>query len=153
MNDKSHYSFWLGHLSYMKYSRYLIACVTTVSVLLLPYIVWAQSIISNEVRSNSGTCYSDGTCTLDHVGVLIVSIATLIISLSGVLAFAAFVYGGFRWLLSAGSPDGVTKGKEAMKGAVIGLAIVFFSYTIVYFVAQTMGISNIDLFRWGGFRS
>lgn len=137
----------------MKYPDYTKKIVMSFFLWCLPVIVSAQSIISSEVRSNSGTCYTDGTCTLDHVGILIVSIATLIISLSGVLAFAAFVYGGFRWLLSAGSPDGVTKGKEAMKGAVIGLAIVFFSYTIVYFVAQTMGISNIDLFRWGGFRS
>src|SRR3989338_3590357 len=52
----------------------------------------------------------------------------------GSVALLMFIYGGFLWLTSAGSPDKITKGKNVIVWAVIGLVVIFLSYTMVDFV-------------------
>ena len=62
-----------------------------------------------------------------------------ILGITGSLALAMFVYGGFSWMTSAGNPAGVKKGKETMTYAAMGLAIIFSSYTLVKFVLKVVG--------------
>jgi hypothetical protein len=52
----------------------------------------------------------------------------------GSIALGIMVYGGFLWMTSAGSTKRVEAGKNAMIWAVIGLVVIFFSYTAVNFV-------------------
>ena len=64
----------------------------------------------------------------------------LILSIVGSLALLAFVAGGMMWMLSAGNPEWVTRGKQTIIGAVVGLAIVFASYMIIQLVYSSLGI-------------
>jgi len=52
----------------------------------------------------------------------------------GSLALLMFIYGGFVWLTSAGSSDKVTKGKNILVWATIGLVVIFMSYGATKFV-------------------
>lgn len=52
----------------------------------------------------------------------------------GSLALLMFIYGGFVWLTSAGSADKVTKGKNILVWATIGLVVIFTSYGATKFV-------------------
>lgn len=63
--------------------------------------------------------------------VIIGRLIRAILGLSGTAALVVFVYGGFLWLTSAGDPKKVEKGKEAIKWAVLGIAFIFISYTLV----------------------
>jgi hypothetical protein len=75
---------------------------------------------------------------------LAITVAKIIWAVSGSLALGAFVYGGFMMLISGGNPQRVTKGKEIITGAVIGLAIVFGSYAIIYFIInRVLGITEV----------
>lgn len=76
--------------------------------------------------------------------------AEMILGIVGSLALLAFVVGGFMFVFSAGDKEWVSKGMASMKGAVIGLLIVFLSYTIIYFVFKSLGITG-DIFTTGKF--
>lgn len=52
------------------------------------------------------------------------------LGLSGSLALAMFVYGGFLYLTAAGS-ERVKDAKKTLTNAVIGLAIIFGSFIVV----------------------
>lgn len=56
----------------------------------------------------------------------------------GSLALLMFIFGGFTWMTSAGSPEKVTKGKSIMVWAAIGLAVIFSSYALVKFVITNL---------------
>ncbi len=71
---------------------------------------------------------------------LIGNIIKTILTIVGALALAMFVYGGFTWLTSAGSPEKVKKGKDILIWAVIGLIVIFTSYTAVDFVLTALGV-------------
>lgn len=57
-----------------------------------------------------------------------------VLGLVGSLALAMFIYGGFTWMLAAGNPSSVEKGKQILIWATIGLIVIFSSYALVQFV-------------------
>ncbi|MFH1404786.1 MAG: pilin [Patescibacteria group bacterium] len=67
----------------------------------------------------------------DDVRVVVGRVIQAIIGLSGVLAFAMFIWGGFMWLISAGNPERVKQGKDTLIWALIGLVVIFTAYTLV----------------------
>ena len=53
------------------------------------------------------------------------------LAISGVLAFAAIVYGGVKYTFAAGNPSGQSEGKEWVKGALLGLLLLAGAYLIL----------------------
>lgn len=72
---------------------------------------------------------------------LIGNIIKTILTVVGALALGMFVYGGFTWLTSGGSSERIKKGKDILVWAVIGLVVIFASYTAVDFVLTAFGVS------------
>ncbi len=86
-----------------------------------------------ETDSDASTCACKdyGKCSLEQVLQMFINVSYLVLALSGSAALLAFVYGGFEWILSAGYPERVERGKKAITGAAVGLVIVFGAYTFV----------------------
>ena len=53
------------------------------------------------------------------------------IMIAGLIAFGAIVYGGFQYLISAGSPVKMTAAREQITGGILGLIILLSSYLIL----------------------
>ena len=70
---------------------------------------------------------------------LIGTIISAILGIVGSLALIMFIYGGIVWMTAAGNEQSVTKGKNILTWATLGLVVIFFSYAIVTFVIQTIG--------------
>lgn len=69
---------------------------------------------------------------------LVSNIIKAFVGIVGAVALLIFVYGGFLWLTSAGEASKIQAGKDAMKWAVVGLAVVFSSYALVSFVLSAL---------------
>ena len=67
----------------------------------------------------------------------------------GSLTLLVFVYGGFLWLISAGSDERVKKGSQTMLWAVIGIFIIFASYGILTLVFNAIGAKKNADEPWG----
>lgn len=88
-------------------------------------------------------CAFSGQCrnTNDIVDIFIRQ-GKAIFGLIGMVALAAFVYGGFLMVFSFGSSDKVQQGKDVMVAAVVGIIIVFSAYLIVNFILGALGVSS-----------
>ncbi len=62
---------------------------------------------------------------------------------AGVLAFGAVVFGGVKYLASAGNPSAQSEGKEWIKGALIGLALLAAAYIILDIVNPAIVNLNV----------
>jgi hypothetical protein len=60
--------------------------------------------------------------------------------LVGYAAVGFIIYGGFKYLTSAGSADRVTAGRKIIQNAIIGLVISFFSVAIVNLIASNIKV-------------
>jgi hypothetical protein len=108
--------------------------------------VSAESLLDSSKYSSG--CIDSGSCQLDDFTKIAVNVAMIILGIVGSLALLAFVAGGLMMMLSAGNPEWVTRGKQTLIGAVIGLAIVFTSYAIIQLVFTALGIDAAANGAW-----
>lgn len=69
---------------------------------------------------------------------IVAGIIEKVLGLIGVLALVMFIYGGLMWMTSGGKEEQIRKGKDILVWAVAGLALVFFSYSILNFVLKVL---------------
>lgn len=115
------------------------------TILLLPTIIFAQTSSGNTQSQNTQSDNKSNNyvtlinpLTSDDPAVIIGNIIKGILGLTGVIALAAFVAGGVIWMTSGGNPDRVKKGRDILVWAVIGLFIVFSSYSILRYVFDVL---------------
>ncbi|HOZ53132.1 MAG TPA: pilin [bacterium] len=77
-----------------------------------------------------------GTASIPEIIGRVISAALGIV---GSLALIMFIYGGITWMTAAGNEQNVTKGKNIIIWATLGLVVIFSSYAIVRFVLQAIG--------------
>lgn len=108
----------------------------------------AQTIVPGAPQTpgaQGDPAYETGIYTLNDFLRIAVNIWTILMGVVGSLALAAFVYGGFVWILSAGSQERIAKGRMILTNAVIGLIIVFTSWMIVNFVFSALCDDNSNI--------
>ena len=66
---------------------------------------------------------------------IVLNIIEIMLHLVGYVTIFFIIYGGFKYMTSAGAPDGMTKAKTTILNAVIGLVLSIMSIAIVNVVA------------------
>ncbi len=84
-------------------------------------------------------CTKTGNCTIADIVQTGVNFASFVMGLSAALFFAVFIYGGAMYLLSFGDEKRVKTGREAIKGAAIGIIFVLGAWTIVQLLVKGLG--------------
>jgi hypothetical protein len=97
--------------------------IMSISMLAIPLISFAA--LTNPL----------GTTNINSV---IARIITALLGITGSVALLMFVWGGFQWLVSAGKPEKIQKGKDTLIWAAIGLAVIFGAYTLVNVVVSAL---------------
>lgn len=72
----------------------------------------------------------------------------ILLAAGTILAFSFFVYGGFVFFTSFGSPSKMNRAKEMMTSALLGLFILFASYAILSTIDPALTIFNLRIFRF-----
>ena len=68
-------------------------------------------------------------------------VATVISTFLGLLAvifIILMIIAGYSWMTAAGNEDKVSKAKDTIKRAIIGLIIIIAAYSITYFVFRNL---------------
>ena len=63
------------------------------------------------------------------------------IGIAGGIAFLLIVFGGFQIITSAGNPEKLNEGKEAVSSAIAGLLMIIFSI----FLLKIIGVNILGL--------
>lgn len=111
--------------------RLCIKSFISLLVISAPAVAMAQNELYNPLGKDA------------DVTTVIGRLITSILGITGSIALLMFVYGGFLWLISAGNPDMVKKGKEVMKWAVLGLVVIVLAYTIVRAIVTALESGTI----------
>lgn len=81
----------------------------------------------NQVQDSSGI-------STPSVGTTIAYLISGALSLLAIIFLILIVIAGYRWMTAGGSQEIITKAKQSMKEAIIGLVIVLAAFAIVTFV-------------------
>ncbi len=106
----------------------------TVLLLILPTSSFAQLEKLKEVGEKAYGVEpgAEPKSIAEIVGGIISAFLTLL----GVIAVILILYGGYLWMTARGKEERVTKAKDTLEAAVIGLIIILTAYTISYFVIK-----------------
>ncbi len=134
----------------------LFSCLFVVIFLTLPQLTLAQTPSIIEEQPNNIDCSKSSNINNPACGGyqpndlvnIIIRTSEIILGITGSLSLLAFVYGGFMFLISAGSSEKIEQARKIILGAVIGMFIVFGSYLIIQFVLQTLGVEQQRLQNW-----
>jgi len=61
-----------------------------------------------------------------------------VLAFVGIIFFVLIIYGGFMWMTAGGDEQKVTKAKDLITQAVIGLIIVLAAYAITAFIGTVL---------------
>lgn len=65
---------------------------------------------------------------------IVSAVISSVLSLMGVIFLILMLYAGFNWMTARGEEEKVTKAKDTLTRAIVGLIIVLAAYAISYFV-------------------
>ena len=93
---------------------------------------------------------TENPCCVRDLFVLLHNVVDFgITKLAPIFVVMMLVIGGFHILTSAGNPGRVTKGKDLIKWALIGYAIVLLSWIIINTIFSLIGLANwTGLNKW-----
>lgn len=95
-------------------------------------------IIPPDCRGTSGQTQTVQECNLEDAFQFVVNISTVIVALTGSAALLMFAYGGVMFILAAGQAERISKAKEILKAAVIGLIIILLSWVMVNMIISAL---------------
>ncbi len=94
---------------------------------------------SSTKNKNSSSVQLSNPLGTTSVQTLIGRVIDAILGIVGSLALLMFIYGGFTWMTASGNEQSVTKGKNILMWAAVGLAVIFLSYALVKFIIKAIG--------------
>jgi len=71
----------------------------------------------------------------EMIATILLNVTEIILQAVGYVSVAFIIVGGFKYITSAGSPDGMTKSRKTIINAVVGLIISIFSVAIVNLIS------------------
>ena len=72
------------------------------------------------------------------------TLLNVMLGIAGVASFVFLLWGGLQWILAGGDKEGTEKARKKITAALIGLAIVFSAYALL-FILRTL--FNVDLIQ------
>ena len=83
------------------------------------------------------------TSAASSPGAFVANFYTFALSLGGILAFGAIVYGGFKYAISAGNPSKQSDAKSWITDALWGLLLLFSAYLVLHTINPNLVNLNL----------
>ena len=117
-------------------------------VLMAPGLVFGTSSTDPTIKENASpidrlnsaaASYGPYTKTADETTLattlgLVISVA---LSILGVIFIFIIILAGYQWITAQGNEQGVTKAKDSMTRAIIGLIVIISAYAVWVFIKNT----------------
>ena len=90
-----------------------------------------------KVAGNDGAGYE--TSAENTVERMISKVITTALTFVGVVFLILAIYAGYNWMTAQGDEEKVTKAKDTLTAAIIGLVIVIAAYAISWYIINAIG--------------
>ena len=84
--------------------------------------------------------YGQEFAELDELNAVVQGVLGTVATIGGFLAFAALIYGGFRYIVAQGDPKQISAARSTITWALIGLSLIIVAWLFLFFFEQLTGI-------------
>ncbi|MBI4407325.1 MAG: hypothetical protein HY565_02380 [Candidatus Kerfeldbacteria bacterium] len=124
--------------------RHVLSLLSSAVTLTLPLVTLAdytpQAVVfdpNSNVERNSGL----GNATPGDVAAGVIN---WVLGLLSLIAISLVIYAGFLWLTARGNEEQVTKAKNILEGAIIGVLIILASYGATQYVFENLVNATVN---------
>ena len=103
---------------------------------LLTFPAWFRGLTDNQCDIKRPDTSKAGLSKF--VWTIALNIIEILLQLIGYMSAGFIIFGGFKYIISTGSSDAVSKARQIIYNAVIGLVISIFSVAVVNLVAGAL---------------
>lgn len=100
-----------------------------------------QTNVEAQADRSAGSGYE--TNKVSNIYGLVQTVINAFLSLIGVLFLIYMLYAGYNWMTAQGDEEKVTKAKDTIQRAVIGVIIVVAAYAISVFVIDRLEVGTL----------
>lgn len=104
---------------------------------LLTLPTWYNGLVENETTCAIKAPVGENGLR-DFIWTIALNITEMILQIVGFIAVGFIIFGGYKYMISAGSPDGMVKARKTIMNAVVGLLISIFSVALVNVVSGAL---------------
>lgn len=118
------------------------------SLVSIAFLTSATTAFAQNVNVNAcpGGNFSPICLGAGSIGTLLANGINLLFVAAAILALGFLIFGGIKWLTSQGEKEGISKARETIVAAIVGLVIIFLSYIIVNFLLNLfVGVNLFNL--------
>lgn len=115
-------------------AKKIITNLIALSFVFMPAIVLADTFGSGLLDASVA-----GVGLEKSVETSVANIISAVLTIVGTIFLILTVYAGVLWMTAAGNEERITKAKQILVAAAIGLFVVMSAYTITYFVTKKVG--------------
>jgi hypothetical protein len=72
---------------------------------------------------------------------------SILLGLAGVLSFFYLLWGGIQWIMAGGDKEGTEKARKKITASLVGLAIVFSAYALLFILQTMFGVKILEGFK------
>ncbi len=116
----------------------LLFVITIILFFSIALNVWAFGISDTGLNITSSEAYGGAPPVQGSLSAVIGKVVGVALSFIGILFLLLMIYGGFTWMIARGNESDVTKAKEIIIAAIIGLIIVLAAYGITSYVGDIL---------------
>jgi hypothetical protein len=73
------------------------------------------------------------------------TVINVLLGVAGVASFIVLLWGGLQWILAGGDKEGTEKARKKITAALIGLAVVFSAYVLIYIVRALFNVNLVEV--------
>ncbi len=134
-------------MSFLKLKKILFATIGIV-IINFAFVLTTQAQVPDEENTNYGLdasaqkipAFTEQVTSYNSnfLNTQVGSIIGLVLSFIGVIFLVLMIYAGISWMTAAGNQEKVTKAKDLIINAIIGLIIVLAAYAITSFIGNQL---------------
>ncbi|MDD4271235.1 MAG: pilin [Patescibacteria group bacterium] len=128
---------------FKKYFK-IILLVWLVAFIMLPHLVSADNAALGKLQDVSMTEGGYQDASGDKLFTIINTVISGALSILGVVFLILMVYAGYNWMMARGEEEKVTKAKETITRAIVGIIIVVAAYAISIFVMDKLAAGTLN---------
>lgn len=138
----------------LKIIKQISILILLVLILIFPYFVFGEDSKGPTMKSGleklGGASGYSTNVTETTVSAIAGTAVSVFLSILGIIFVVLMLYGGYLWMTAAGKEEQVTKAKELIQAAIIGLIIIVAAYAISFFIFNRLTRQTLTTPAGGG---
>ncbi len=118
--------------------KFLLTSIASTGSITLPLAVLADDPFTRAQGDIENVKGASGVQGSSDLPTIIGGIINVVLGFLGIILLAYILFAGFLWMTAGGDKEKVTKAKEMIKNAIIGLIIVIAAFAISNFVLSSI---------------